>query len=202
MQTFSTSSRSTYYAISYYPISFRPNIILYCLTHLSHIPPSFHPLLTILQKIDLTDLGQDELFVFFCNIYNIIFGKRYLQYWYSILLFLWIFIFYFLFFIFIFIFIFIVWKWGELPLIYSDHNLSDVSYLCCVHSTVHATVLYSSRSRRSSLTKLSDRVTFLRTTKYCVAGMLFSLFDVSLRSCVCVCLCVCSIAPWDIFWYQ
>jgi hypothetical protein len=77
-------------------------------------------------------------------------------------------------------------KLRRTSLIYSDRNLSDVSYLCCVHSTVHATVLYSSRSRRSSLTKLSDRVTFLRTTKYCVAGMLFSLFDVSLRSWVCL----------------
>jgi hypothetical protein len=66
-------------------------------------------------------------------------------------------------------------------LLFPNRDLSVLSCTCCLNTTVHATVLYSSRSRRSSVTKLSDRVTFQRTTKYCVAGMLYSLFDVSQR---------------------
>ena len=53
-------------------------------------------------------------------------------------------------------------------------------YYTSHHTTVHATILRCAQTLKGGgISKSPDRLNFLRATKYCIAGSLFSLFDVS-----------------------
>ena len=62
----------------------------------------------------------------------------------------------------------------------TPHHTTLHTILHTPHSAVHATILRCAQTPRggNGSSKSPDRLNFLRATKYCIAGSLFSLFDV------------------------